>query len=134
MKKHKYAADVASWLAKAKDDRGWAQSTIKSGFYPQTCFVAQQIVEKALKAFLLSVERVPEKTHSLPRLLKISVSFDGSFENFKSDVEILDKYYAPTRYPDIELAGGFTREKAEEALNLAIKILEFVEERLRSSK
>lgn len=30
-------ADVNSWLSRAKDDLKWASSSLKDGFYPQTC-------------------------------------------------------------------------------------------------
>ena len=46
----------------------------------------------------------------------------------------LDKVYIPTRYPDAHPAGPaarhYTRLEAEEALDLAQKILAFVEEKL----
>lgn len=51
MNKQYNKTDVNSWLNKAKDDLKWANASLKGGFNSQTCFVAQQVAEKSLKAF-----------------------------------------------------------------------------------
>jgi|SRR3989344_1035187 len=126
MKKLKYEADVKNWLLKAEEDLKWARSTLRGRFYTQVCFVAQQVAEKSLKAFLLSCDVVPLKTHSLPVLLKECSANKNDFEQFKNKVEILDKYYAPTRYPDLGLLEGYSPKTAEEALMIATEIFGFV--------
>lgn len=49
-------ADAKSWLDKAKDDLKFAKSGTYDGFYSQSCFIAQQAAEKALKALIYSKE------------------------------------------------------------------------------
>lgn len=129
MKKLKYEADVTSWLFRADQDLEWAKATLRSKLYTQVCFITQQVVEKALKAYLLSQEKVPPKTHSLPRLLQDCLDFEDDFKEFKNKVEILDKYYAPTRYPDVGDFVIFSENQAQEALAIAEKVLTFVKGR-----
>ena len=133
MKRLKYEADVKNWLARADQDLEWTRVTLRSKFYMQACFVAQQVAEKALKAFLLSYDAVPPKTHSLPRLLQDTLNFEDGFKKFKNEVEILDKYYAPTRYPDLGVYEDFSLRKAEEALKVASHILNFVKSAINFS-
>lgn len=132
MKRLKYEADVKNWLARADQDLEWAKATLRSKLYAQACFITQQVAEKALKTFLLSCEKVPPKTHSLPRLLQSCLDFEDDFNKFKNKVEILDKYYAPTRYPDLGVDEDFTQTKAEEALKTASQILDFVKSAINS--
>lgn len=131
MKKPKFATDVQSWFKKAEEDLRWGQYVAGGQFYAQTCFVAQQVVEKALKAFILYTGNVSPKIHSLPRLLDICRQQDRDFEKLKEQAEILDKYYAPTRYPDVMVAEEYTQLKAAEALDLAREILEFVKRKIK---
>jgi len=130
MKRLKYEADVKNWLLRANQDLEWAKATLVAKLYTQACFITQQVAEKALKAFMLSQEMVPPKTHSLPRLLQDCLEFDNAFKKFKNKVEILDKYYAPTRYPDLGIDEEYTKKKAEEALEDAEEILNFVKTKI----
>ena len=40
------------WLEQAQEDLHWAQHLARQGAYHLACFLAQQVTEKALKAFL----------------------------------------------------------------------------------
>ena len=40
------------WLEQAQADWGWTQHLFAQGAYYLVCFLAQQVAEKALKAFL----------------------------------------------------------------------------------
>jgi len=42
------------WLSQAEDDLRWAVDSRKSGHHAQSCFVCQQVGEKALKALAFS--------------------------------------------------------------------------------
>lgn len=132
-------ADVKSWLDRAKDDLRFAKSGAEEGFYPQCCFISQQVAEKALKALIYSKEPKFEaqelkklRTHKLPLLLKkiesggIKVS-----EDIKLSSKVLDRYYLPTRYPDIpDPTGAYTENIAKDALEKAREIIDFVETQL----
>lgn len=44
--------EVRRWLDQAREDLKWARRLAEEGGYHLACFLAQQVVEKALKAFL----------------------------------------------------------------------------------
>ena len=133
-------ADVKSWLNRAKDDFRYAQSGIEGGFYPQSCFISQQVAEKALKALIYSKESKFEaqelkklRTHKLLLLLK-KIESEGIKipESIKSSSKILNRYYLPTRYPDIpDPVKNYTEEIAKDALEKAEKVIDFVETQLK---
>lgn len=139
MNKQYNKADVDSWLNRAKDDLGWAISSLKDGFYPQTCFVAQQVVEKSLKAlvYALQEEFVIEdikklRTHNLKFLIESIESKNFSIpKQIQESCFVLDKYYMPTRYPDMpEVPGMRSIETANKAIKIAEEVLTFVETQL----
>lgn len=131
-----YLKASTEWLIRAKDDIAWTENNIKSGFYTQACFTAQQIAEKSLKAFLRRRGKEIDrefKTHQLVSLLKQCMRIQKDFAQFTSHCRILNEFYAPTRYPEIlglEFR-GYGKEEAEEALNLSKEIYHFVEEILK---
>jgi len=60
----------ARWLYVATEDLRTAELTHREGIYAQTCFHAQQCVEKALKAAVVArTGRPPPRTHSIAELL-----------------------------------------------------------------
>src|SRR5439155_12335689 len=55
------------WLARAEDDLSFAQLGLREKYFFQVCFLSQQVVEKAFKAFLLAKGRsYPRKHGCLP--------------------------------------------------------------------
>lgn len=125
--KDKYQALTHLWLAKAGDDLLWAKASFKDGFYAGACFIAQQVAEKVLKAYLFSKHQKLIRTHILPRLLKRCVEFDRLFEELEHGCEILTYYYTEARYPDdVDTSAFDNKEKAEEAIEWAERIFEFV--------
>jgi HEPN domain-containing protein len=117
------------WLEKAKDDLFWTQANIREKIWYGACFTAQQTAEKALKSYLLSKGKKTAKIHDLGVLLELCKRFDPSFEEMRSLCATLTDYYLPTRYPDISEFMTFSEEKANEAFELAKKIVKFVEKR-----
>jgi HEPN domain-containing protein len=119
-----YFKATAQWLKKAEDDLGWTDANIENKFYTQACFTAQQVAEKALKAFLRRNKREVDKkfkTHQLIALLRQCEEFNTEFSGLDRKCRILDQYYTPTRYP--EMFGGFREydiEQGEEARDLGI--------------
>ena len=85
-------------------------------------------MEKALKAYLFSRHVELIRTHILPRLLVRCVDFDEDFRQMEAACDLLTDYYIDTRYPEIGVS--YTEELAEEAIELAGRVLDFVEERL----
>lgn len=39
-----------AWLKVAESDPLWGKDSLKAGHFPQACFIAQQVGEKAIKA------------------------------------------------------------------------------------
>jgi HEPN domain-containing protein len=111
------------WLSKAEDDLNFARLGLKNEFYAQVCFLAQQCIEKSLKAFLLFQGRLYPKTHKLVELWTLCSEIGDGLSQFKEKFKIIDEYYMPTRYPDAvpgTLASGLPSEdNAREALNTA---------------
>ncbi len=139
MNKQYNKADVNSWLNKAQDDLKWAISSLKDGFYPQTCFIAQQVVEKSLKAIVYSLQEEFSsedikklRTHDLKFIIESIEKKNFSVpKQIQELCLILNEYYMPTRYPDIPEAPGMgNKETANKAIKIAKEILDFVETQL----
>lgn len=117
------------WLDEAASELETARWDLKGEKYSAACFWAHQAAEKALKAFLYATKEGEFLfEHSLARLLKRCAETEKNFEAFRESCRILDRYYIPTRYPNglpypAVPAKSFTREEAQEAIDLCEKIL-----------
>ncbi len=121
------------WLRQAENDLQWAEHSLEGGFYAQTCFVAQQAAEKALKAlsFFRGYDEI--RTHSLYLIIR---AFEGA-EEVGKDAQFLDLYYISSRYPDAFPAGApfelITQEQAHQALEAARRIYGWVVGRIEET-
>lgn len=115
------------WLSQAKDDLAWGEASLKGGFFAQSCFVAQQASEKALKALAYQRGYDLIKGHSV-RVVAKELGFNDKIEEA---AKILDQYYISTRYPDSLPAGSpfeyFSENQAREALAFAKMIIECID-------
>lgn len=113
-----------SWLAQAQEDYRWATDSLSAGHAPQTCFICQQVAEKALKALAFFRGASDVRGHSTLKIAK-DLNFNGDIENA---ARILDRYYISARYPDAYPDGipseFITRDDAVQALSLAERILD----------
>jgi len=120
------------WFVRAEDDLSWAEDSFKDGHFGGTCFLSQQIVEKALKAYLFFQKQKLIRTHNLERLLAKCLEFDKQFIKLKKSCQILTDYYIDTRYPDIWDYNQFDDKKfARQALDLAKIVVEFLRKKLK---
>ncbi|HEC38664.1 hypothetical protein LCGC14_0553380 [marine sediment metagenome] len=135
MKKPK-KEEAVRWFTHAKDEFNDADDLrIRERFY-LALFHFQQASEKALKSYLyLKVKSIEIfYTHSINDLLNMSIEFDPDFKEITSSKK-LDQYYIPTRYPNA-LPGGIPSryyddpEEAENAMKLAKKLIDLVENKL----
>ncbi|MDQ2831011.1 MAG: HEPN domain-containing protein [Chloroflexota bacterium] len=119
--------DVQSWVEYATVDLRAAEVLYDADLWGQTCFHAQQCVEKMLKAALIAHGKGYPRIHNIVELLAL---LDEDTANKLADVAAeagsLDEFYIPTRYPEA-LAGVLPdrmpeREDATEALDLARRI------------
>jgi HEPN domain-containing protein len=113
------------WLQFAREDLQMAELAIQAGIYNQVCFHAQQCAEKAVKGVLAYQRQSPPRTHRLGDLLPLLEP--NPLAAFALDVQLLDRFYIPTRYPDAlpgSLPEGLPDETdAQEALAVARQVL-----------
>lgn len=126
------------WLEQAKEDLKWTKDLAERGGYHIACFLAQQVAEKALKAFLYSQGLEIVLGHSVGRLCQSARRFVPRFGKLAEKWAILDSYYVPTRYPnsvpDSIPAHVFSAAAAAEAVRLAEEVVTFVDLRLYSRR
>ena len=130
--------EAMRWLEQAVEDLRWAQDLAERGGYHIACFLAQQVGEKALKAFLYAQGEEIVLGHSVERLCHQAADWEPEFGELVKRWSILDGYYVPTRYPnsipDSIPAHVYTRDAARGAVGLASEIVTFVRDRLSDEK
>lgn len=116
------------WLRQAENDLEWARHSLAGGFFSQTCFIAQQAAEKALKALCFRRGFDVVKSHSLFQIVR-SLDEDGTLEECAKELDI---YYIAGRYPDAFPSGApfeqFTSAQARRALESAETLFRLVRE------
>ena len=112
------------WLRQAEEDLKWGMDTLAHNYYPQACFIAQQVAEKALKALVFYRQYSGINSHSIVKLAA-ALDINGDILNAGKR---LDQYYISTRYPDAMPDGipseFITEDQALEAINLSRLVLE----------
>jgi len=126
--------EAERWIEQAEEDLRWARHLASQGGFYLACFLAQQIGEKALKAFLYSGGDEVVLGHSVERLCRQAAGRNPEFSDHCHQWAILDAFYVPTRYPnglpDSIPARVFGQDAAREAVRLADAIVVFVRSRL----
>ena len=122
---------IKRWINFANDDLKSAVNILamEPPITRNVCFHAQQCAEKSLKAYLVFRDYHVEKTHDLPRILKMCVQYDESFLILKNHAEELTEYAVRTRYPND--MREIPVNEAEEAIKKAEEVLTFVENKLK---
>jgi HEPN domain-containing protein len=113
------------WLTFAREDLRMAELAMSEGLYNQVCFHCQQCAEKAVKGLLAHQGQVPPRTHRLGDLLGLLEP--NPLASIASEVQLLDRFYIPTRYPD-GLPGALPEglpgaDDAEEALAVVRQVI-----------
>jgi len=123
------------WLEQAIEDLKWTKHLAERGGYHIACFLAQQVGEKALKAFLYAQGEEIVIGHSIERLCNLASRYDAEYSEKVKRWAILDGYYVPTRYPnslpDSIPARVYTKNAADEAARLAEEIVKSVKEKIK---
>jgi HEPN domain-containing protein len=88
------------WLEQAQVDLQWARHLQAEGAYYLVCFLAQQLAEKALKAFLYAQGEELVIGHSVRQLCQRAAAYVPPLLDALDDWSILDSYDIPTRYPN----------------------------------
>ena len=119
---------LRSWLTKAASDLRSARVLGSADDAPldTAIYHCQQTAEKAVKAFLVSKEISPEKTHDIRKLTLEAAIHEPRFNEVMDMAVALTPYAWEFRYPD-DLAETYpTREEFDEALQHAQAIYDFV--------
>lgn len=118
------------WLRQAENDLEWARHSFAGGFFAQTCFIAQQAAEKALKSWCFFKGFDIVRSHSIFQIVR-SLGENGMLEKCARELDI---YYVSARYPDALPAGApfeiLTADQAQGALRAAEDIFSRVCERM----
>jgi len=127
--------EAQRWLDQAREDLSSACVLLDGERFYLVCFMAHQIADKALKAYLYSVGEEAVIGHGIERLATRAAEHDSDFARLREQISILDTYYVPTRYPnslpDGIPAHAYNRQAAEDAMRLARGATEFIAQRLR---
>jgi HEPN domain-containing protein len=119
-----------NWISQADYDLKAAESNLEEEFYATTCFLTQQVAEKALKGYLIFQKGKLIKEHRLLILVKECEKLNHhQFQGIRPELEILDKYYAPTRYADLTDIPPYKlydKTEAKQAIESARRILDFI--------
>jgi len=129
------AEEAARWLAQARAELRAAGDLLGLGHHYLVCFLSQQVAEKALKAFLYGKGETLVMGHAVGGLCEWAGRHDAGFAAFKEQVQVLDSYYIPTRYPNGLPPGAipaetYDRETAQRALVLAERTVQEVTRKL----
>ena len=122
---------VQKWIDKAKEDLQLVENELefKEPLYNIISFHIQQFVEKYLKAFLVSKNILPERTHNIDLLLYKCKNIDNDFEEFfESSLVDLTECAVSFRYPDVDIVidGDFI----DEVLGLAYRLKKLIDTKL----
>ncbi|MDP3997528.1 MAG: HEPN domain-containing protein [Candidatus Andersenbacteria bacterium] len=117
------------WLSRADDDEMAADILLKEQGPPTSiCFIAQQMGEKYLKAFLVFKEQEPPKTHDLIALLEKCALYEPKLAMLKDEAALLTEYVVDTRYPGN--VKEYSSDEAQFALSAAKHIKKVIAEHL----
>lgn len=118
------------WLEQARINLAHAERSTEMGDHAWACFAAQQAAEAALKGLHLRWGQVAWG-HSIIDLLDTLPADVKPADALLERSRALDRYYIPTRYPDVHPAGPaarhYTAQEAGNAVRIAREVLEHCE-------
>jgi len=119
-----------AWLERAHSDLALTSAALglPNVLLEDACFHAQQCAEKALKALLLQREIPFPRTHVVETLLDLLQASGMVVPPDVDEALILTQYAVHTRYPGVW--EPVTPEEARSALEVANRVLTWVEEQL----
>lgn len=97
--------EARRWRDQATDDLEYARYSAKGGFHAQSCFVAQQVAEKAAKAIHYSRGARMVLGHSVVAIIDALQPPEPELTALRPLAVDLDLFYIPTRYPNGLVAG-----------------------------
>jgi len=125
-------AVAREWLSLADEDLQSAQDLAKHGHRRQTCFLAQQSVEKSLKALLTLRQISFGRTHNIENLAALLVDAE-KLGVLKPDVLDLSEYAVDARYPGFD-ANLLGEEDVKRALEAAREVHQSIQRAFNHAK
>lgn len=124
----------ADWFRQAEADLHHARNAEEDGDFEWSCFAAQQVAEKALKA-VFQKHGLDAWGHTVTALIgNLAPQIAEPPEVLVNYTRILDKHFIPTRYPYCYDLGAptdfYTQEEAQSAIHHAEAILEFCRDKI----
>ena len=110
--------DTAEWIKKADADflsMTREMNAAKDLNYDLVCFLAQQSIEKYLKALLCETSVQFPKTHDLNELAALLPEHLAYPQNFSDPLSRLDRYAVEFRYPGASATQELAAEAVEDA-------------------
>ena len=119
------------WVEKAEGDFNAAEQLQygPSPVYHVICFLAQQCVEKYLKAWLQENNMPIQRTHNLNDLLDLILPTIPEWRTWQTELSTLTKHAVDSRYPEEDA----TASNAENAMRISGKVREAVRSELKIS-
>lgn len=103
--------------------------------YARSCFHAHQAAEKAAKALLIKEVARYETIHSVFELLKLTRESMPIPDDLLERGSMLDRFYLPSRYPNVWPSGPsyvhYAERDAKSAIESAALVVDFVRKRLK---
>lgn len=119
-----------AWLRAVERNLDGAQRLKSAELGDLAVFHAQQCGEMAVKAFLAYRELDIEKTHVIPRLLRLAESAGDGFLDWMDEAAALTDWGFESRYPDDGLVRIPDDDVVGVAIGYAADLLEFVRGRI----
>ena len=128
--------EAGRWVLQAQRDLDDARYSAAGQRFNLACFLAQQSAEKALKALLYSAGAEAVWGYSVADLCQDIIAIHPDLAPLAAIGGPLDKYYIPTRYPNV-LPGGipsdaFVSADAQMAISMAEQVLDTISSKLTS--
>lgn len=124
-------AEGRRWLDQSREDLISAEILLREGRHYMVCFVAQQVGEKAVKAFLYATGEQAVLGHSVEELCRRAAPKAAELAALREEAAELDAFYVPARYPnglpENIPARVFGRKSAERAIEVARRVVQAVE-------
>lgn len=124
---------VQNWLSLAEYDLVTAEAMLQTERYLYVAFMAQQAIEKMLKAcYVKYCGSTPPHTHNLLRLIAAMPWATDADAETMGLVERLNSYYIESRYTEdiAELARALTGEEAERLLGSTRELFGWIKAKL----
>ncbi len=113
------------WIRQSREELETGRYLLGGDFFKGTCYHAQQSVEKAMKAALLSKGWMLEKVHSIARLAALCAEYKIKTVLADDEIVFMDGIYRGRYSAEEGLLplGSPVREDAERALRIASKVV-----------